>query len=189
MKSIFNPRTGVLAAMILMAGAWRLIFLGNNLPMANFTPIGAMALFGGCYFSDKWKAILLPLVTLWLTDVILNSFVYSHQLTFFYSGFYWNYGIFALIAVMGTFIRKVSVKNVLVGSISAALLFWLISDFGVWLGGTMYPKNVAGIIECYAAAIPFLRNMLISNLVFSAIMFGSFELIKFKFPKLATIKA
>ena len=81
----------------------------------NFTPIGAMALFGGCYFSDKWKAYLVPILTLWITDLALNYF-YFHQVTFFYSGFAWVYGAFALMVMVGTFIKKVNVGN----------MFWLV---------------------------------------------------------------
>lgn len=185
MKSILKPRTGIIAGMVLFAGVWRLIFLGNSLPLADFTPVGAMALFGGCYFSEKWKAYLVPLLTLWLSDLVLNYAVYFHHWVWFTPGFAWIYGSFALIVLMGTFIKKVSIRNVLVAGISSALLFWLISDFGVWVGISPYPKTFAGLTACYAAAIPFLRNMMFSNIIFSAIMFGAFEWAQKKYPMLA----
>jgi hypothetical protein len=187
-KKIINPRTSVLILMILSAGAWRLLVSSGYTPFSNFTPVGAMALFGGCYFSDKWKAYVLPLFTLWLSDVLLGYFVYFHEWHLFYSGFWWIYGSFILMVMMGTFMKKATVKTVLLAGISAALMHWIISDFGVWIGGHMYPKTIEGLIMCYAAAIPFMKNMLIGNLVFGAIMFGIFELAQRTFPILQVRK-
>jgi|SRR6185312_6197143 len=189
MKSIINPRTGVLASMILVAGAWRIFAGGSHMFLANFTPVGAMALFGGVYFADKKKAYIVPILALLLSDVVLNSTIYATNWADFIEGMAWCYGSFALTVLMGTFIKKVNVRNIVLASISSAILFWLISDFGVWIGGTMYPKTGAGFIECYAAAIPFLKNMLLSNLVFGGVMFGVFEAAKYKFPVLAVSKA
>jgi hypothetical protein len=183
-KTIINPRTGLLALMILSAGAWRLLISGGHSAMGNFTPVGAMALFGGCYFSDKWKAYLLPLLTLWLSDILLSYFVYFHEWRLFYSGFLWTYGSFALMVVMGTFIKKTTVKTIVVAGISAALAHWLITDFGVWMGGQLYPKTAEGLMTCYVAAIPYMKNMLTGNLVFSGVMFGTFELAQRTFPVL-----
>jgi hypothetical protein len=70
MKTLINPRTNVLVAMILSAGIWRLCISSGHSPLTNFTPIGAMALFGGCYFENRWKAFLVPLLTLWLSDLL-----------------------------------------------------------------------------------------------------------------------
>jgi len=184
-KKIINPRTGVLALMILSAGAWRLLISSGHSPLTNFTPVGAMALFGGCYFSDKWKAYFLPLLTLWLSDLLLSYFVYYHDWRLFYDGFLWAYGSFALMVLMGTFIKKANINNVILASISAALAHWIITDFGVWMGGHLYPKTTEGLITCYVAAIPYMKNMLIGNLVFSGIMFGIFELAQRKFPILS----
>ncbi|HET7819717.1 MAG TPA: DUF6580 family putative transport protein, partial [Bacteroidia bacterium] len=71
-KTLINPRTSVLAIIILSAGIWRLCITSSHSSLTNFTPIGAMALFGGCYFADRWKAFLLPLLTLWLSDLLLS---------------------------------------------------------------------------------------------------------------------
>jgi hypothetical protein len=184
-KTLTNPRTSVLAIMILSAGAWRLLISSGHSPLTNFTPIGAMALFGGCYFAGKWKAFLLPLFALWLSDLFLSYFVYFHEWKWFYSGFYITYGTFALIVLMGRFMKKANAKNVLFFSVLAALTHWIITDFGVWLDGRMYPKTAEGLVTCYVAAIPYMQNMLIGNLVFGAIMFGGFELAQRKFPVLA----
>ena len=189
MKKIINPRTGMLAAMILLAGAWRLLISSGHITLGNFTPIGAMALFGGCYFAEKWKAYLIPILALWLSDLFLSYFVYYHQLVFFYDGFLINYGSFILMVMMGTFIKKVNVKNVIIVSISAALAHWIITDFGVWMDGRLYPMTAQGLITCYVVAIPYLKNMLISNFVFGGIMFGVFELAQKKDPQLQLINS
>lgn len=183
MKTIIKTRTGVLAIMILSASLWRLIF-ANNLFMQGYTPIGAMAIFGGCYFSDKWKAYLVPLLTLWFTDVIINTFVY-HHFTLLYSGFAWIYGTFALLVMVGTFMKKVNPSNVILASVICALLHYIITDFGTWIGGTMYAHTWVGFTTCYAAALPYLLKMLISNLVFGGLMFGAFEWAQKKYTVLA----
>jgi len=92
-----NVRFLVLLAFIMLAGLIRLITSFSASPIMNFTPIGAMALFGGAYFNSRWKAYLLPLVTLWLSDIILNRFLFFGEWRFFYEGFFWVYGTFALI--------------------------------------------------------------------------------------------
>lgn len=184
MKKLINPRNGILTLMILLGGAWRLFISNGSSPLANFTPIGAMALFGGCYFADKGKAFIVPLLTLWVSDILLNYFVYFHEWKFFYDGFLWTYGSFALMVIIGTYIKKTTIKSVVLASVSAALTHYVISDFGVWLGGGLYPKNTQGFIACYVAAIPYLKNMLIGNLVFGGVLFGTFELLQNKFSLL-----
>ncbi|MGP8214174.1 MAG: DUF6580 family putative transport protein [Bacteroidia bacterium] len=183
MKTIIKTRTGVIVAMILTASVFRLIVSGYT-PLLGFTPIGAMALFGGCYFSDKWKAYLVPLLTLWLTDLFINYFLY-HHFSFFYSGFAWVYGAFALMVMAGTFMKKVNIRNVVLACIVTALLHYIITDFGLWISGTMYPLTWEGFTACYAAALPYLQKMLLSNLVFGGLMFGAFEWAQKRFTVLA----
>src|SRR5690554_4510539 len=91
MVSKINPRPVLLAGMILLAGCYRLFIASGVLPpLPNFTPLGAMALFGGCYYQDKWKAYLVPLLSLWLTDILLNRFFYFGEWVFFYDRFAWR---------------------------------------------------------------------------------------------------
>lgn len=185
MKNLINPQNSVLALMILSSGAWRLFFSSGHSPIGNFTPIGAMALFGGCYFADKWKAFLVPILTLWLSDLLLSYFIYFHEWKLFYDGFYITYASFAFMVLMGRFIRKINVKNIFLMSVLAALTHWIITDFGVWLDGRLYPLTFEGFVACYVAALPYLQNMLIANLVFGAVMFGAFEIAKKRFPVLS----
>ncbi len=143
----------------------------------NFSPIGSMALFGAAYFARKQWAFLAPLLALWLSNLVLDNVVYAA----FYDGFVWFsnawvYGAFVLLIAFGGWVlRKVTVVRVLGASVGAAVLFFLVSNFGVWLGSGMYPPTFEGLIACYGAALPFFGNTLAGNLVFSALMFGSFE--------------
>ncbi|MEX2233755.1 MAG: DUF6580 family putative transport protein [Cyclobacteriaceae bacterium] len=189
MKTKINPRPVVLAALILVAGMYRVIMGSGTLsPLANFTPLGAMALFGGCYYNDKWKAYFVPLLTLWLTDIILNRYIFFHEWVFFYDGFVWVYGSFALMVLIGGYIKRVSVKNVVIAGVAGALTHWIVSDFGVWLGGGTdittglpYTRDWQGFWKCLYLALPFMRNLLVGNFVFGAILFGCFELMQRRF--------
>jgi hypothetical protein len=192
MKRKINPRPVVLAALILAAGMYRLFMASGTLsPLANFTPLGAMALFGGCHYNDKWKAYFIPLLTLWLTDIILNRYIFFHEWVFFYDGFIWVYGSFALMVLIGGYIKRVSIKNVVIAAVAGALTHWIVSDFGAWLGGGTdittglpYTRDWQGFWKCLYLALPFMRNLLIGNLVFGAVLFGCFELIQRRFPVL-----
>jgi hypothetical protein len=191
-----QPRTTTLIIMILLAAAYRLVQSSNVFSiMSNVTPVGAMALFGGCYFADRWKAFLIPIVALWLSDVFLNRIFYYDHWTLFYSGAWLVYGTFGLMVVIGFFIKKVSFLNVAAAGISAALLHWLVSDIGVWAGGTdfttglPFTKDWSGLLKCYTLALPFLRNMLVGNLVFCGLLFGSFEWMQHRYPSLQLQKA
>lgn len=187
-----NPRLAVLLLVMIIVGAMRIPNAAQLTPWANFTPIGAMGLFGGAYFNSKWKAFAFPLLTLLVSDLIINLFVFDGKYGAMYSGWYVIYGIFALIVFYGKWIlQKVSLKNVVTASIAAAVSYWLIADFTVWMGGgidlrTMMPltKNWVGLIQCYIQGFPFMKNFLMGTLVYSGILFGGFELAKQRFPVL-----
>lgn len=131
----------------------------------NFTPILAIALFAG-YHLSKRNAIIVPLAMM----VIFDAFVGFHSLILF------TWGTVLLIALIGIRNRDdKSVKTVGLSSIGSAVLFYLITNFGVWLFYTTYPKSLAGMIQCYVAAIPFFRGTLLSTLTYSAVLFGGYE--------------
>lgn len=189
MTKKIHVRFYMLAVMIIIAGLSRLV-----IHIDNFTPVGAMALFGGAYFSNRWKAYLMPLFSLFLSDLILQGIIYEGQYGFpLYEGWYWVYGTFALIVLTGNMvIKKVSVVNVLLASLIAALAHWLITDFWVWhseLNLALYPKTMDGLILCYTMAVPYLKNFFLSTVVYSAILFGLFELAQYRFPILSKVNA
>ncbi|MDN3654094.1 hypothetical protein QWZ08_00565 [Ferruginibacter paludis] len=183
-----NPRFAVLAIFMLAVAAMRIPNAAQLTPWANFTPIGAMGLFGGTYFTKQWKAILFPLLTLFASDLIIQAFIFNGKYGIMYSGWYWIYGIFIFITFIGKWlIKKVTLKNVLHAAVTASLTHWLLSDFTVWAGGgtdlrTMQPlsRDWAGLQQCYIQGFPFMRNFLAGTLVYSGIMFGAFEWMKVK---------
>ena len=155
--------------------------------IANFSGIGAVALFGGAYFKNKINAFLLPVLVLLLSDLGLALTMgvdYG-----FYQGWYFTYIAFILMVLVGKLmIGKVNVTSVLGASIIGVLIHWVISDFGVWFGSTFYPQTLAGFWACLVAAIPFELKFLYGTIGYSALMFGAFEALKVKFPSLSFVK-
>ena len=187
-----NPLFATLLLFMIAVAALRIPNAAQLTPWAHFTPIGAMGLFGGTYFNSKWKAFAFPILTLLASDLIINTLIFGGKYGVMYSGWYIIYGIFSLIVLFGKWMIKcVTVKNVALAAVTAALSHWLIADFTVWMGGgtdlrTMTPltKDWAGLLQCYAQGFPFMKNFLIGTLVYSGIMFGAFEWMKQRYPAL-----
>ncbi len=168
-----NLRTSILIAIIFVAALSRLV------PhMTNFSPFGAIALFGAAYFYKKWQAFFIPLVATWFSDLIINNTIYAHSytsFTWFYEGFYWQYISYLLIAAFGLFIiKKVKMSNVILGALGSTFIFFIITNFGSWIGNAMYPQNFGGLVTSYIAGIPYLKGTLLSNMLYSGVLFGSF---------------
>ena len=155
--------------------------------MPNFTPIGAIALFGGAYLKNKYHAFLIPIASLWLSDLILNNFIFTFysDFTWFYPGFLWQYISFTLIIVLGYFfLKKINFKNVFITATSSSILFFIITNFGVWISGSMYTLDFQGLITCYVMALPFFKGTLLGFMCYSAFLFGILEFSKHKFEML-----
>jgi Family of unknown function (DUF6580) len=140
---------------------------------ANFSPVYAGLLFGGVYLKKR-DSIWFPVVLLAASDLLLNAFMYS-------TPFRWaqtlNWVGFAAIAMIGWWLQKrLSAKNVLAASVAGPTVFFLISNFAVWLGTGMYPPTLGGLEACFVAAVPFYGNSLVSGVLFSGILFGAYEL-------------
>jgi len=181
MSEKINLRSGILILLIVAAALSRL------LPHPfNFTPIGAMALFGAAYFSDRRLAFVVPFAAMWLSDLWLNNVVYGNAAGFQWMGNLWVYGSFLLISMMGfVLLRKVKVFAVLGTGVLASILFFLITNFSVWLGSTVYPQNLAGLMLCFEAGIPFFGNTLAGDLFYCAVLFGGFEWAQQRIPALS----
>lgn len=150
---------------------------------ANFSGLGAAAIFSGSYFKNKFSAYVLPMLVLLLSDLGLGIIIGPSNV--FYAGWYYTYIAFALMVLVGQLmIKKVTVANVFAASIVAVFIHWIVSDFGMWLGFDTYPKTLAGFWACLVAAIPFELKFLYGTLGYSVVMFGAFEALKSKFPSL-----
>jgi hypothetical protein len=176
-----NTRNAVLVLMIVAAGAFRLVSYKYPYILSNFTPVGAMALFGGAYFTDKWKAYLVPLLTLFVSDVLLNH-LYTSKWVLWDNSSIMVYICFAIIVFVGSLIKKARFVNVFLASLVAVVLHWLLTD--IPFVGTLYPHTFPGYMQSLVAAIPFEKNMLFGDIVFCAILFGGFEFAKSKYTTL-----
>ena len=142
-------------------------FLMRLIPHApNMVPIAAIALFSGAYLNKKivpW----VPLVIMIFSDMIIGL----HPVVMY------TWGSFILIGFMGMRLKNNrKPAAIFTTTVFASLLFFVVSNFGVWMAGTWYPKTVEGFISCYFMALPFLRNTLLSNIAFAFIIFGVYEL-------------
>jgi hypothetical protein len=150
----------------------------------GFAPQIAMALFAGSIIADKKYSFLLPLLSMFVSDA-LYEVLYRNGLTLiagFYKGQVINYVLFVGLTVIGFFVKKNNIANIVGGSLVATTLYFLASNFLVWLNGIginnlSYAKNWAGIIECYTVALPFYLNSIYATLTFSGILFGAYYLI------------
>jgi hypothetical protein len=153
--------------MILLAALSRLI---PHLP--NMSSVTAVALFGGAYFSDKRLAFLVPLTALFLSDLILG----------FYHHMEIVYGTFILIVCIGLWLQKHrSPLSIAGAALASSALFFLLTNLGVWAFDSLYPRTLNGLIACYVAAIPFFRNTLQGDLLYTFILFGGFALLERRF--------
>lgn len=162
-----------LSLMIVLAAATRFLMI------PNFTAVGAMGLLGAAHFRHKAWAFALPFAALFLSDLVLNNVFYAqyHEgFVWFHEGAYWTYLGFAGIVLLGILgLRSVSPSRLLGVSVSASLLFFLISNFGVWVSSAMYSKDAAGLALCYTAGLPFLAPSMLGDLLYAALLFGLYE--------------
>ena len=166
-----NARIFTLLTAILAAAALRLV---PHPP--NFTPIGAMALFSGAYLGRRGAvALVAPLGALFLSDLVLG----------FYRGMPTVYFSVALIVIIGwVALRRVSPIRVGGAAIASSVLFFVLTNFGMWLSSGFYPHTLAGLEACYIAAIPFFQNTVAGDLFYAAVLFGGFALLERTVPAL-----
>lgn len=181
---------GILTAIVALAAFSRVI--PHTL---NFSPLAAVGLFGAAHFAKRWQAFIIPIAATWFSDLFLNNVIYTKyypSFTWFYEGFYWQYGSYLLIVGLGLLLYKqrISVLNVAGGAVASGLIFFLISNFGVWAGSTVYPQNTAGLMACYAAGLPFYKATFMGDVLFSGVLFGGYYLLQKRFSvfKFADLK-
>jgi hypothetical protein len=170
---LFSPRFLFITAAILVAAVSRLFPHFDN-----FTPIAAMALFGGVHFSDKRLAVIVPLLAMIISDIGLEITTGWG----FHNTIGYVYGAFALTSVIGLMLRKhANVLTIAGASLLSSTLFFLITNFGVWAAG---PAG-SSLGATYFLGIPFFERTLLGDLFFNAILFGSFYLAQRRIPSLA----
>jgi hypothetical protein len=177
----FAPGPLVLAGLIVIAALTRLL---PHPP--NFSPVEAVALFGGAYFGSRALALAVPLLAMLLSDFalgLINGGLYADY--FLGAGFITVYLCIVLSSVLGFALRgRVSAWRVGGYSLVGSMLFFLVTNFGAWLSLPVYPKNAAGLAAAYAEGIPFFQNTVAGTLFYSALLFGSFALLRQRLPAL-----
>ncbi len=164
-----NKQTQVLIGTILILAAAFSRLIPH--PM-NFAPITAIALFGGMYF-DKRVAPVLPLAALIISDYFLGM----------YSGIIWVYSAFLLVTFLGMAASNKKSVGLIAGStVAGSVLFFVVTNFGVWQSGSLYPMTMSGFTACYVAAIPFFRNALVGDLFYVTVLFSAYEFAVKMFP-------
>ena len=139
----------------------------------NFTPIIAIGLFGGAYLKNPKLALIIPLIAMIISDAFLG----------FHGTMIFVYSSLILISMMGISVKnRITLKNCTVITLGGALLFFLVTNFGVWIMSGFYEKSIVGLLTCYSVALPFFHNTLAGSVVYSAIMFGGYEGLKNYLP-------
>lgn len=146
---------------------------------ANFAPIGAIALFSGTYLVKRYM-IALPLAIMVVTDFFLGL----HNVILF------TWGSFIAIALIGYWLReRKNVLNITVATLCGSFLFFFVTNFGVWLMTPLYAKNLHGLVECYIMAVPFFRNTIAGDIVFTGVLFGAYEAAKLMLSKRGILRS
>lgn len=160
-NSTSDAMVGVVIALTLIAFA----VLTRLLPHPpNFAPIAAVALLGGAVLPRRW-ALTLPLIAMIASDMLIGL----HPLIAY------TWGSFVVIALTSSVVLKKQRFTLVVGaSIGSSVLFYLVTNFGVWAEGRLYPQTVQGLVHCYYNALPFFRNTLLGDLAFTALLFGAY---------------
>lgn len=180
--NVFAPGPLVLAALIFVAALSRLL---PHPP--NFSPVEAIALFGGAYFASRAWALAVPLLAMLASDLVLVSIMGGSYATYLGGVSFWTvYACIALSTVLGFGLRgKASAARVLGYSLAGSVLFFTVTNFGAWLGSPgFYPRNAAGLAAAYVAGIPFFKWTVVGTMAYAAFLFGGFALLRRRLPVL-----
>ena len=178
-----NVAIGVALALVLLAMLGRFVSVEG---LGNFTPVGAVALFAGCFLKNRKLALLVPITALVLSDIVLGWHALVPVV----------YACFALTLWFGTLLadksrrtgdtaNNLSAPRVLGFALLSALNFFVVTNFAVWATSGMYPHTLAGLGSCFWLAVPFFRNDLCGTLIYSALLFGGYALYQARVRKFA----
>lgn len=176
-----------LLALIVVAALYRIL---PNRPY-GFEPQTAMALFAGAVIKDKKFAFALPILSMFISDVMYQLLFNAglSSIAGFYGGQFANYILFAGLTIVGFFINQKNVLQIGMGALAGPTLYFLASNFMVWIGGGGYhrPKTFDGLMQAYGDGIPFYGMGIYSTVVFCAVFFGGYALLKTGLLKTKTV--
>lgn len=178
-SSLITPRVLVLSGLIAVAVAVRLLthFLPGSLPF-NFSPVMAIAIFGGALFSDRRMALTVPLAAMFVSDLAIGLHALIPVV----------YGCMAMGVLLGSGLlrQRRTALRVVVAAVGGATGFYLITNFFVWLTSGMYALSASGLAACYVAGLPFYQyGSLPGTLLWSGLLFGAFALLSRRYRALA----
>ncbi|MCX6759121.1 MAG: hypothetical protein NT012_00910 [Candidatus Nealsonbacteria bacterium] len=134
----------------------------------NFSPVIAISLFGGVYFSKR-IAFILPILIMLISDIFIGYYEIGLMASV--------YGSFVLCVFLGSWLKEHKKWQTILGSsILSALIFFILTNFAVWAFTPWYAKTFSGIIQCYLMALPFFKNTLLGNFFYVAVLFGTYEI-------------
>lgn len=137
---------------------------------ANFSPIGALALFAGFYLPKKW-ALIIPVLAMLVSDFFLGFYEPVVMVSVYFS--------FILTAFLASYLPKKQSWGKIAGlSVVSAILFFVLTNFAVWAFTPWYAKNLSGFNQCFLLALPFFKNTLLGNLFYTAGFFGLYEILQ-----------
>lgn len=176
-NQVKSPRFLVLSLLVIAAAATRALPL--LIPhIWNFTAVYALAVFAGSQFNNKILALAMPLAAMALSDL----FIGDGFSVVVYAGF-------IAIVICGMMIHnRITVTSVGLASIAGAILFFLITNFSFIYPVSYYPRNLDGVIESYIMGLPFLRGAILSDIIYTPILFGGFYLLEKRYPAMAVSK-
>lgn len=140
----------------------------------NFTPVIAMLLLAGCFM--KAKQLWIPVVALVASDFALNVWVY-HVSGGADQYFTWAAYLVVLALTLVALKGRVKLLALIGTALASSTLFFLISNFGVWVAGAMYPHTLSGLVTCYLMGVPFFRNAAVGDLLYTGVFFGLYAVI------------
>ena len=177
----FAPGPWALAVMILLAALSRLL---PHPP--NFSPVEAVALFGGAFFASRALAFAVPLAAMLVSDLALglvHGTLYAGWIGS--TGFWLVYLCIAASVALGFGLRgRAGAGRVLGYGLAGSVLFFLVTNFGAWLASPVYPATGAGLAQAYVAGIPFFQWTVAGTLAYAALLFGGFALLRARLPVL-----
>ncbi len=185
-NSVLNkPNAWAVLVFLLVAGITRAL---PHPP--NFAPIAAMALFGGAYLTDRKLAFLLPLVAMMFSDLLLEGLyqLNLHEYSGLHNTMFFVYGSMIAISGIGMLLKnRVKPISLVAASFSASVLFFIVTNFGVYASG-LYGTEPTSFITTYVMAIPFFGPTALGDLFFTGVLFGGFELLKSRMPEYSLVR-
>lgn len=165
--------TGLISAAVIFR------ILSNTFFFFNFTPVIAIALFSGAKFQDKKWSVIIPVVSLFISDVILS---YLNNFDIFHNTILFTYGSILLVILLGRLLNseRLNISKTVSFTLLSSLLFFVNTNIGVWLFSNMYTLDLTGLTKCFVLALPFLQKSIAGDLFFATVLFGVYELVNNK---------